>query len=248
MGARWAINEPNSHSGCSVVPYNLGVRGQPGGYFREVVSSGLHQATLKFLRARAIDGSAIDSTVFDVEVDREPELGQELRTAASFGPSPIPSFVIRTDVVPDTPTAICGALTEMHKSQVGRRARRPRVFAAVVTTLGLLMLLGLDACGESASTADGASPISVNDALRDGNGTNARVTGFLVATPGQPVHLCEALAESYPPQCGRPEIEVEGLDVTAIGGLSEAQGVVWSDGYIEVPGVILDGRLFVDSN
>ncbi len=129
-----------------------------------------------------------------------------------------------------------------------RRARPTRVIAAVITILGLLTVLTLAACGEAASSDDRSSPISVSEAQRAGNGTSTRVTGFLVATPGQPVRLCEALAESYPPQCGRPEIEVEGLDVTAIGGLSDAQGVVWSDGYIEVSGVIRDGRLVVDSN
>ena len=37
------------------------------------------------------------------------------------------------------------------------------------------------------------------------------VTGFLLASENEPVRLCSALAESYPPQCGVASITVEGL-------------------------------------
>ncbi len=131
-GARWAINEPDSHSGCSVVRYTLGVRGQRDGYFRHVVQSGSHQATLRLLRAGTIDGSAIDSTVFDVQVRDEPELGHELHTVASFGPSPIPPFVIRTDVALDVRAGIRDAMTDMHNTQAGRRALAMGLMKCVV--------------------------------------------------------------------------------------------------------------------
>ena len=42
-GARWAFNEPNSHSGYNVVRYYLATINEPSGYFGEVIESGAHQ-------------------------------------------------------------------------------------------------------------------------------------------------------------------------------------------------------------
>ncbi|MEX2211191.1 MAG: hypothetical protein WD689_05450 [Gaiellaceae bacterium] len=65
-------------------------------------------------------------------------------------------------------------------------------------------------------------------------------TGYLVDT-GREVRLCDALAESYPPQCGGESFRVEG-ELGAV-DWSEAQGVRWTDRPVLLRGEIEDGAL-----
>lgn len=55
------------------------------------------------------------------------------------------------------------------------------------------------------------------------------VTGALFIDPDGTVLLCEAIAESFPPQCGGERIEVEGLDADLVENLEEASGVRWAE-------------------
>jgi hypothetical protein len=77
------------------------------------------------------------------------------------------------------------------------------------------------------------------------------VEGALIAIEGEPVRLCSAILESYPPQCGEPSVEVRGLDLDSLDGLSstrpedEVTPARWSDRPIRVAGMIEDGVLVV---
>ena len=44
--------------------------------------------------------------------------------------------------------------------------------------------------------------------------------------------LCDAIAESFPPQCGGDRIAVDGLDLATVAGLQEANGVQWAEGVV----------------
>lgn len=55
------------------------------------------------------------------------------------------------------------------------------------------------------------------------------VTGALFIGADGSVLLCEAIAESFPPQCGGERIPVEGLDPAAVAGLQTEGEVSWSD-------------------
>jgi hypothetical protein len=55
-------------------------------------------------------------------------------------------------------------------------------------------------------------------------------TGALLIDAEGTVLLCDAIAESFPPQCGGERITVEGLDLAGIAGLQEANGVRWAEG------------------
>jgi len=68
------------------------------------------------------------------------------------------------------------------------------------------------------------------------------VEGFLLIDADGTAHLCSALAESYPPQCGGSRLAVDG-DVDGLGELSSAGGVMWSDAPILVTGT-WDGDTF----
>ena len=55
------------------------------------------------------------------------------------------------------------------------------------------------------------------------------VTGALFVDPDGTTWLCDAIAESFPPQCGGERIEVEGLDLADVPNLQEENNVRWAE-------------------
>lgn len=105
-------------------------------------------------------------------------------------------------------------------------------------------------CGASDDDAGDTPPagsglvqrVSVQQAAgRDGWEGVVIVEGGLLAD-GETVRLCSAFAESYPPQCGRPSIAVQGLDLAQIDGLETASGISWKE-RVSLAGVLRDGVL-----
>ena len=73
--------------------------------------------------------------------------------------------------------------------------------------------------------------ISVPDAIASaGEVGDVLVNGSLFIDADGTVRLCEAIAESFPPQCGGARLEVRGLDLGAVPELQEANGVRWAEG------------------
>ncbi len=68
------------------------------------------------------------------------------------------------------------------------------------------------------------------------------VTGFLVNVAGES-RLCEALAESFPPQCGGASITLTGLDQIDPDDLKTEGDVTWTDNAVTVFGEMVDGTL-----
>jgi hypothetical protein len=56
------------------------------------------------------------------------------------------------------------------------------------------------------------------------------VAGTLFVDPDGTVRLCDAIAESFPPQCGGERIVVEGLDLDLIADLQTEGDVSWAEG------------------
>ena len=93
--------------------------------------------------------------------------------------------------------------------------------------------IGADADGiltiASGSTAVGPG-ISIEEAIGGGGGGGPLlINGALVVDPDGRVLLCDALAESFPPQCGGARLEVRGLDVDSLPDLQEGNGVRWAE-------------------
>lgn len=93
-GASWAYNEPGSQSGYHVTRYHLARLGETGRYFGRTVGSGGHVRSLQMILAGEIDASAIDSTVLEWELARDPTLAGRIRVIETLGPSPIPPLVV----------------------------------------------------------------------------------------------------------------------------------------------------------
>jgi phosphonate transport system substrate-binding protein len=93
-GASWAYNEPGSQSGYNVTRYTLAVRGETSGFFGRVIESGAHQTSLQMILNGEVDSSAIDSTVLELELLKDPSIRSQIRIIDTFGPSPIPPWVV----------------------------------------------------------------------------------------------------------------------------------------------------------
>ena len=82
--------------------------------------------------------------------------------------------------------------------------------------------------------ADGAITepgMSVADALgHRATDDLVTVSGALFVDPDGTVRLCDAIAESFPPQCGGARIVVQGLDLDAVAGLQTEGDVSWAEG------------------
>lgn len=119
-GASWVYNEPRSHSGCTTIRYHLATLGETRDFFGTVVESGAHQASLRMVLEGAVDASAIDSTVLDIELQRNPDWAAQLRVIEVLGPSPIPPWLISTRVPPELRSRLRTALLQMEAEPEGQ--------------------------------------------------------------------------------------------------------------------------------
>ncbi len=115
-GVSWAYTEPHSQSGYNITRYHLAKLGESKGYFGKVVKAGAHLHAIELVLDRQIDATAIDSTVLDLVLKNQPQLKTELRVIETLGPSPIPPWVITTNVPLELRQAIREVFWGMHKT------------------------------------------------------------------------------------------------------------------------------------
>lgn len=80
---------------------------------------------------------------------------------------------------------------------------------------------------------------TVGDALIADSDGPLTVSGFYVSD-GNKTMLCDALAESHPPQCGGSKVVFDSSGVD-LGLLQQANGTTWSDDMVTVLGELTDG-------
>ena len=114
----------------------------------------------------------------------------------------------------------------------------------VLLFLGLVLVLAACDAGAAPSSAASGDPVLV---IVDGEPGTAgisvaeavghqptddivAVTGAVFATPDGTVLICDAIAESFPPQCGGERMRVEGLDLASLPGLQTEGDVSWAEG------------------
>jgi len=126
------------------------------------------------------------------------------------------------------------------------RTRRALIAVALPLLLAACGGAGDDQVGPSATAgghpddpvlviADGdpdvGSGLSVEQALTHrATDDLVSVAGALFVDPDGTVRLCDAIAESFPPQCGGARIVVQGLDLDAIANLQTEGEVSWAEG------------------
>jgi phosphonate transport system substrate-binding protein len=119
-GKRWAYNEPSSHSGHGITRFELARSGLGSRFFSEAVEAGSHQSALELVLQGDADATALDSTVLEALYAQRPELHEELRVIATWGPSPIPPWVASSELAEETRLEVRTIMTSMHMDDVGR--------------------------------------------------------------------------------------------------------------------------------
>lgn len=115
------------------------------------------------------------------------------------------------------------------------RPARARFAAGAVAAVLALALAG---CGD-----DDPETFSTIADASEGSG-RAELDGFVVERDGV-AKLCEALLESFPPQCGDPSVVIanaEELDAT----FTTEQGVSWTHLAVSVAGTVDSGVLTLE--
>jgi hypothetical protein len=93
----------------------------------------------------------------------------------------------------------------------------------------------------------GAGPgISIDEAIALQSPEPVLVNGWIRAE-GDEIRFCDAIAESYPPQCPGVSLLVEGLKLEEVDGLQRAAGVAWSE-RTQLLGIVADGKITVSEN
>ncbi len=121
-GSSWSINERSSHSGYFVTRQHLARLKLGEDFFGRVLASGSHERSLELLLAERIDATAIDSTVLDLALARDPALTGLIRHIDALGPSPMPPWVVRSDLPAALRDDLRQALLTMHEDAAGRQA------------------------------------------------------------------------------------------------------------------------------
>lgn len=131
-GATWSYNERNSHSGYTTIRYYLARRGAGGDFFGRVVEAGSHENSLQMILDGRVDGSAIDSTVLELEIARRPALAGEIRVLDTIGPSPIPPWLANGALSRELQQDLRHIFCDMHHDAQGQRILRSARFARFV--------------------------------------------------------------------------------------------------------------------
>jgi hypothetical protein len=102
--------------------------------------------------------------------------------------------------------------------------------------VGLALAFALAGCGSEEGGPGGAptAPATTAPSVRE-----TEFTGYLVQS-GQDARICDALAESYPPQCGGRSYRLQGFDARSVSGVEQANGVSWTQQQVTVRGVLSD--------
>jgi hypothetical protein len=82
---------------------------------------------------------------------------------------------------------------------------------------------------DTQAIADGPG-ISVEDAVRSNFAEGVLVNGAVFIAPDGTALLCDAILESFPPQCGGTRLRVEGLTPEMLPNLQEEGDVRWAEG------------------
>jgi hypothetical protein len=98
-----------------------------------------------------------------------------------------------------------------------------------------------------ASAGIAAGPgISIDEAIAFGSAEPVLVNGWIRSEGGE-IRFCDAMAESYPPQCVGTSLVVEGVKLEEVDGLSRVGDVAWTE-QTQLLGVVADGKITVSEN
>lgn len=109
------------------------------------------------------------------------------------------------------------------------------------------LLLTLAGCGsgdDGSPAVDPGGPMTVEQLQARSADAPVEVKGLLYFD-GSEARLCEAILESYPPQCGEPSVQLAEFGRLDVEGTTTAEGVTWKEGAEVTVVRVADGRFVI---
>ena len=94
VGTTLCYNDPGSNSGYNLLRHRLMQGGYAKNFFGQVIQSGSHQRSIRWVADGLVDCAAIDSVVLEQELRNFPDFSSHLRVVEVLGPSPMPPLVV----------------------------------------------------------------------------------------------------------------------------------------------------------
>jgi phosphonate transport system substrate-binding protein len=114
-GQRWTYNDRNSRSGWFSMLERI-APDSPLDYFSEIVQSGSHLESLRWVISGKTDGAAIDSNALLYQINRNQMNASEITILETWGPFPIQPVVIRAAMPISLKQAVHHSLIRAHES------------------------------------------------------------------------------------------------------------------------------------
>jgi phosphonate transport system substrate-binding protein len=112
---RWAYNDRNSRSGWFSMVDRISPQ-SPSEYFSEVIQSGSHLESLRWILNGQIDAAAIDSNALLNQVNRKQIKTSEFKILETWGPFPIQPVVMRADMPFSLKQSVHDCLLRAHET------------------------------------------------------------------------------------------------------------------------------------
>ncbi len=100
-GGVWAYNDPCSLSGLYGLLGHLQTLGENETFFRNLVVSGSHRASLELVLNAQADAATVDSNVLRLWLGADPDLRRRLDVLTSWGPFPVQPLVVHSGLDAD---------------------------------------------------------------------------------------------------------------------------------------------------
>lgn len=119
-GAAFVYNDEISNSGYNMPRAHLISMGETSGFFGKVVRSGSHEESIRMVASGEADASAVDSLVYDYDLEKNPQYVQQLKVLKTLGPAGIPPVVVSTGLALELRNKIRDVLAGMKDDPAGR--------------------------------------------------------------------------------------------------------------------------------
>jgi phosphonate transport system substrate-binding protein len=120
-GKRFAFADPNSNSGKLVISHALSMLGEaPETFFAKYIYTYAHGKSVQAVAARAVDGAAVDSLIWDYMRLKHPEVGRKVAEIWRSPPHGIPPVVVNPKLDTETKEKLRSILLSAHKDDAAK--------------------------------------------------------------------------------------------------------------------------------
>lgn len=119
-GKRWAYNDKISNSGYNMPRAKLIEIGETNGFFGEIMQSGSHEESIRWVSEGKADASAVDSLVLDYALATGEDYAKGVKIIEKLGPAGIPPVVRSAHLSDEKAEEIKSILLHMHEDPEGK--------------------------------------------------------------------------------------------------------------------------------